>query len=311
MKWFIILELNFMLPRRYMNSKFFFSFTQRGYFSEINNFILIAIYCDFKSMDLYVNQLYSPYYKGKGGVFDIYENDLNKSSLIGARKSLWKKKAYVDKFSCDFLGFPCFFTEDIFFKIRESGFWSSFLDIKEEDVYSELYELKRSYVLKNLVYKKEYLKKITDGLSFFKPVDVKKDKFIAVHIRAGDKISTGEMLEISIEKYVNAILSINNIIPVIVFTDDMRKFEKLKSMLPSHYTCLSGSSSVEGFQQSDFNARNTNEKEEDTLQLLKEVYCMVYSYKLICTFSSNLTRYVALLKKLEDCISLDEPWSPF
>ncbi|WP_133013307.1 hypothetical protein [Marinomonas flavescens] len=294
-----------------MDSKFFFSFTQRGYFSEINNFILIAIYCDFKSIDLYVNQLYSPYYKGEGRFFDIYRNNLKESFLVGARKSLWNKKAYVDKFLYGFFGIPCFFTEDIFFEIREAGFWSSFLDVREEDVFSALYELKRSYVLKNLVYKKEYLKKITDGLSCFKPVDVKKDKFIAVHIRAGDKISTGEMLEIAIEKYVDAILSIKNIIPVIVFTDDVRKFEKLRAILPSHYTCLNGSGYVEGFQQSDFNARNINEKEEDTLQLLTEVYCMVYSYKLICTFSSNLTRYVALLKQLEDCISLDEPWSPF
>ena len=107
------------------------------------------------------------------------------------------------------------------------------------------------------------------------------DDFIGVHIRRGDKITTGEMDNISLKRYVSKIEEYD-IDDVYIATDDISTINSIREALDNKYKiyhnpCLK----TNGFDSKNF----------------------------IGTYSSNLSRVVPCIIGFDKCISLDDEWS--
>lgn len=146
---------------------------------------------------------------------------------------------------------------------------------------------------------------------------------VGVHMRSGDKITTGEMKQIPISDYVNALSNYSrrlgkSKLSVFVMTDNMRLFEDLKRLSPStwSFTTLQSFSpyAANGHTQDSFNALSFSVRQELFYQFLTELHILQNTPNLIVTYSSNVGRFLYLTSRFQhtadSIVSLDVPeWS--
>lgn len=147
---------------------------------------------------------------------------------------------------------------------------------------------------------------------------------VGVHIRSGDKITTGEMKPIRITEYVNAIRTLGgrmgkSDLKVFVMTDNMKLYQDLKSASPANWSFTTldevGLQNANGHIQYTFNTLSTQKKEDLFYLFLTELHIMQNIPNLVVSFSSNVGRFLYLTSRLvtskENTISVDVPlWSP-
>jgi len=148
---------------------------------------------------------------------------------------------------------------------------------------------------------------------------------IGLHIRSGDKITTGEMKAIQITEYIRAIRSIQTKLNkkelnIFVMTDNYSLYEELVGRgdpswsittfeEPSAYT-------ASGHTQLEFNLLPQEKRLTLFYQFLTELHIMQRISNLVLTFSSNVGRFLYLtsyaIQDEDNVISLDVPkWSMF
>lgn len=146
---------------------------------------------------------------------------------------------------------------------------------------------------------------------------------VGVHIRSGDKITTGEMKSIPITDYVNALNSFSRRLgkpklSVFVMTDNIKLFEELKRLSPPAwtFTTLQGVSSYtqNGHTQYSYNTLPASTREDLFYQFLTELHILQNTANLIVTYSSNVGRFLYLTSRFQhtadSIVSLDVPqWS--
>lgn len=119
---------------------------------------------------------------------------------------------------------------------------------------------------------------------------------LGVHIRSGDKIRTGEMPLIPMELYVKEI-NATNAKTVFVMTDNSELLEQIKgSLKPSIqvYSLTQTSPCKAGHEQDVFNSSPNDVKLDAYIHFLAELYVMQQIPSIICTFSSNIGRFLYL-----------------
>ena len=148
---------------------------------------------------------------------------------------------------------------------------------------------------------------------------------VGVHIRSGDKITTGEMKVIPIQSYVNALQSFSKRLgkpnlSVFVMTDNMKLYSDLVKASPPNwkFVTLQQSSryTSNGHDQFTFNTLPSNERMEHFYQFLTELHILQNTPNLVVTYSSYIGRFLFLTSRFQhtaDSItSLDVPqWSLF
>lgn len=148
---------------------------------------------------------------------------------------------------------------------------------------------------------------------------------IGVHIRSGDKISTGEMKSIPIKTYIDAIRTLGGRIgkselKIFVMTDNMSLYRQLLEAAPKtwSFTTLQELTfyTANGHTQSTFNSLTTEKKEELFYNFLTELHIMQNIPNLVVSYSSNVGRFLYLTSRLvtskENIISVDVPdWAPY
>jgi hypothetical protein len=162
---------------------------------------------------------------------------------------------------------------------------------------------KQMYILNDST--KSHLGQRIDGLKL-------PDDYIGVHIRRGDKITSQEMQEIRIGKYVSSILehkaeSSN----VYIATDDVSIIDELSQQLSPHgirlfYNNLNQS---QGFNEVTFNRFSRQTRYEEMLNVLLDMEVLIHSKFFIGTYTSNLSRVVPFFLGLDKCVSLDNDWN--
>lgn len=139
--------------------------------------------------------------------------------------------------------------------------------------------------------------------------EIKRDTFdIGIHIRAGDKITTGEMKEISIESYIQKTASIINIpIPnIFIMSDSLQKIEEFKRLAPKNWVLHYFQTNIlDTHFQDNFNKKSFDNKLNALFQFMAELECMKQSKKIVCTFSSNVSRFLFLVHSDCEYHSLD------
>lgn len=146
---------------------------------------------------------------------------------------------------------------------------------------------------------------------------------VGVHIRSGDKITTGEMKTVPISDYVNALsqfarrLGKPNL-SVFVMSDNMKLFDELKRLSPPNwnFTTLQGMSpyTLNGHTQYQFNTLPPVQRQELFYQFLTELHILQNTPNLVVTYSSNVGRFLYLTSRFQhtadSIVSLDVPkWS--
>jgi hypothetical protein len=143
---------------------------------------------------------------------------------------------------------------------------------------------------------------------------------IAVHIRGGDKITSGKMKAIKIDEYVNAVRDFkkrlaSETLTVFVMTDDYTSFELFKAKADKSWLVysLSSATSLVGHTQAQFNLQPLKIKQEMYSQFLTELYIAQRASAIVCTFSSNVGRFLFLTASPKTLLrSLDIPYfTPF
>ena len=139
---------------------------------------------------------------------------------------------------------------------------------------------------------------------------------IGVHIRTGDKITTGEMKAIYLETYVEAIkeaqISLGkSSMSIYVMTDNSSIVRQLKALSDSSWSlyCLEPPiKSESGHDQATYNMRSVNDKMASYHHFLTELYILQRCSYIVCTYSSNIGRFLFMTKEPGTQIkSLDYP----
>jgi len=163
-------------------------------------------------------------------------------------------------------------------------------------------------------------------MSLIREKGIERTRFdVGVHIRSGDKITTGEMKTIEISEYIQALRTIQNKIKknelnIFVMTDNISLYNELVSRgdpswsvttleEPSDYT-------MQGHDQGVFSHLPQEKRVSLFYQFLTELHIMQRIPNLVLTFSSNVGRFLYLtsyaIQDEGNVISLDVPkWSLF
>jgi len=122
---------------------------------------------------------------------------------------------------------------------------------------------------------------------------------LGIHIRTGDKITSGEMANIPLEKYLDEIKATIPFGSVYVMTDSSLVLPKLEA-LTNNYTFYSLPSPIEseqGHDQTEFNKRSVNDKMALYYHFLTELHIMQRCPYIICTYSSNIGRFLYMTRE--------------
>ena len=136
---------------------------------------------------------------------------------------------------------------------------------------------------------------------------------MCVHIRTGDKITTGEMRPVKLESYTSEILVIQEkySLPKIYIylmtdsTDVIKKFKEAAHSSWSVYTLALPIIGSNGHIQKDFNAQPVVVKMDAFIHFLAELKIAQTCPYVVCTFSSNIGRFIKYTGDYVEIKSLD------
>jgi hypothetical protein len=299
----------------------YYSLTQRGFFSEIMNLVLAKIYCDKEKIELVVNTYHwnSRIDKGWNDYFketlnttnnilssQYYVNGYKRNILRGLIKNPFHEAQHLTQCLLNYYYTSTsgnILSHDIFNKMRSKEVIGL---IKSNEEWRYLL----SITLNNIyIYNDDLNNEISANK---KKIGINSIEYIGVHVRRGDKITTGEMSIIDIDKYISAIKAKKEISKnIYISTDDMAIIDIIKLQLGSEYSIFYNVlMSSTGFKESTYNKKSKEIRHEETKLAILDVDILKNSSYFIGTYSSNMSRIIPCFKGFDSCQSLDIPWSP-
>lgn len=292
-----------------MKKRLIYNLGRRGFFSEINNMILAKIFAQKNNYEFEVNSFYWNC-RYKEGLRDYFElHFLENNNILSAQQTRSDQKFVILPHNAHDLFYNIIYVfnyiymlfnkniilgNTIFSYLRTKEF---ILSINQEEYKSEIRNL-LNYNKKLMCYYEKRIKEL--GLS---------EKYIGVHIRRGDKITTGEMKNIPIKQYIDSILA-SNIKSIYIATDDISVISKIKDSINRKDINIfyNTNSFNNGFNEGSFNHSNKKARYSETIELLFDVYVLSKATYFIGTYSSNLSRVIPCFINENNCKSLDEKW---
>ena len=297
-----------------------YSLSTRGMYSELFNLCLAIVYANHHQKHLKLNTwLWNS--RIKKGWEDYFEptlecsnNPFSAQDKVYTNEKPWIGKIYYKP--KEFFSFyyrmvlNCIYqilhpshvlTKGIFQNMRSKEFIHTILG---KDAFSFMAStFKQMYALNKDT--KEQLKQRIDDLRL-------PDAYIGVHIRRGDKITSKEMQEIRLDKYINTIVNYKSVSSnVYIATDDTSIINDIKEKLRPYgfeiFYNINNQST--GFNEAVFNNTSKKNRQEETLNVLLDMEILIHSSFFIGTYTSNLSRVVPFFLGLDKCISLDNDWN--
>lgn len=301
-------------------NRIIYSLSTRGMYSELFNLCLAIVYANHHRKHLKLNTwLWNS--RIKKGWEDYFEPTLDCSNnpFSAQDKVYTNEKPWVGKIYYKPKEFFSFYyrlilnyiyniihphhllTKDVFEDMRSKEFIHNILG---KEAFSLMaFTFKQMYVLNNNT--KNYLRNRINNLGL-------PNNYIGVHIRRGDKITSKEMQDIHLEKYVNAIINYKSISSnVYIATDDTSIINDIKEKLVPHGISIFYNSQNQstGFIEAAFNNASKQARREETINVLLDMDILIHSNFFIGTYTSNLSRVVPFFLGLDKCISLDNDWN--
>lgn len=146
----------------------------------------------------------------------------------------------------------------------------------------------------------------------FSAARLRPGRYIAIHIRRGDK--RREVKLPRIKKYAKSVrILARKDEPIFIATDDGAVLYEMRKRLPDRkIVSLPSAIKRTGHLQAEQNRIWMKRRYDDVVDLLTEIELMRRGRIFIGTFSSNLGRLVYLLRNSDnrDSVSLDDQWAP-
>ena len=138
---------------------------------------------------------------------------------------------------------------------------------------------------------------------------------IGIHIRSGDKITSGEMKELPLAHYISAIKNMafnkTGAINIYLMTDNISIIDKLREKSEPNWIFHAMEPPIpftEGHDQRAFNSNMNKDKILALYHFLAEIYILQRCPNIICTYSSNIGRFLHLTREPNTTIkSVDLP----
>jgi len=136
---------------------------------------------------------------------------------------------------------------------------------------------------------------------------------MCVHIRTGDKITTGEMRPVKLESYTSEILHLQekyslSKICIYLMTDSSDVIKKFKEAAHTSWSVITLDLPIigcNGHIQKDFNAQPVVVKMDAFIHFLAELKIAQTCPYVVCTFSSNIGRFIKYTGEYIEIRSLD------
>lgn len=292
-----------------MKDHLVYSLGRRGFFSEINNLVLAKIYAEDNRLAFTANSYYWNCRK-KLGMRDYFSNDIEEvSCLLSAQIPRTEPRLNLLSMNPHIWFGNLVYLNNMYFKFKH----------KNVILGSEIYGIIRSDEFMQNIPAERFRAEIRDLMQFNQGIKKQfgyefarlglPDCFLGVHIRRGDKITTGEMKAIDLEVYADAIEK-SGYKSIYVATDDIESVLYLRDKLKKNGLSIYYNSTLDqvGFSEGSFNHKSRTNRFTDTITLLFDVYCLSKSNHFIGTYSSNLSRVIPSLIGFDKCVSLDEQW---
>ena len=299
--------------------KIIYSLTHRGLYSELVNLALAKVYADKYNYRLLVNSRnwnskidnglsdwFIPYFEETHSILTyqekIYNNEkpwigkiyYNPSAFWG----YWRERLYNKIFK--FFNPTALLSKESFQRMHSGDFLSQYSEGELLNAVSNSFKKFYKYnalTQNNISEKKQYINI--------------PDNYISVHIRRGDKIVTGEMEDINLNIYVDAIRKYSYISNnIYIATDDVTVISYISKKLSDIDIKIyyNKENKLKGFDEKTYNLKSDFVRRDEVLNMLFDMDMMINSSFFIGTFSSNVGCVVAMYLGLDKCHSIDVSW---
>ena len=298
------------LNNSFIKPELIYPLSNRGFFSELNNLVLAVLYCLDNKVNLKLHSrnwvsgkwedYFNPLFEEYKGIIPIPENVYVEKRFdflyILYHKHLKQRKLLKN---------------DIWSNMRSKAFIEKHFYYPELGIDGDIFEAKRQLFNIILYYNKETSKEVfslleTD-LEFIK-------KSCGIHVRRGDKVNgnSKEAELFNIESYINKTLEFApEIKDFTICTDDNEVLENFKTKYPKlNYLSFCPPTRLGYFQKQYNRTKDTVEKRKEVINILKDAHLLTNSKLFVGTYSSNISRFVVLMRNNKNCHSLDIPWTP-
>lgn len=299
--------------------KIIYSLTHRGLYSELVNLALAKVYADKYNYRLLVNSRnwnskidnglsdwFIPYFEETHSILTyqekIYNNEkpwigkiyYNPSAFWG----YWRERLYNKIFK--FFNPTALLSKESFQRMHSGDFLSQYSEGELLNAVSNSFKkfYKYNALTQNSISEKKQYINIPDN-------------YISVHIRRGDKIVTGEMEDINLNIYVDAIRKYRYISNnIYIATDDVTVISYISKKLSDIDIKIyyNKENKLKGFDEKTYNLKSDSVRRDEVLNMLFDMDMMINSSFFIGTFSSNVGCVVAMYLGLDKCHSIDVSW---
>lgn len=299
--------------------KIIYSLTHRGLYSELVNLALAKVYADKYNYRLLVNSRnwnskidnglsdwFIPYFEETHSILTyqekIYNNEkpwigkiyYNPSAFWG----YWRERLYNKIFK--FFNPTALLSKESFQRMHSGDFLSQYSEGELLNAVSNSFKkfYKYNALTQNSISEKKQYINIPDN-------------YISIHIRRGDKIVTGEMEDINLNIYVDAIRKYSYISNnIYIATDDVTVISYISKKLSDIDIKIyyNKENKLKGFDEKTYNLKSDSVRRDEVLNMLFDMDMMINSSFFIGTFSSNVGCVVAMYLGLDKCHSIDVSW---
>lgn len=300
-----------LLNKSFTDAELIYPLGNRGFFSEVNNLALIVLYCLKNNIHL---KLHSK--KWSGGSWTTYFKPVvpEYNGIIPVPIDMYiesRKDHYFKKYH-RLIKKRLIIQDEIWHTMRNEAFTHSNFSYPYLGIDGDIFQAKKQITDIILNFTTDTLAETTD---LHPSIKEQVTGSCGLHIRRGDKV-TGRSKEaeiFDIKKYVEKALEQDPYLTTFtVCTDDYEVVQDFKLAYPQFQILSLCPPNRNGYFQKEYNLKQTKaEKRAEVISILKDCHLLIDSKIFVGTYSSNVARYVALMRNGKECYSIDAEWNPF
>lgn len=295
-----------LLNNSFKEKELIYPLSKRGFFSEINNLTQAILYCLEEKINLKIcsknwasgnwSDYFIPVFNEYSGVIPI-PNDVFVLSRLD-KICLYYHKRIIKRNVLQ---------NDLWNKMHHESFTNKTFHFPELGIEGNILQAKKKIYEIIINYNDITLKTIKDKYETHKEFVAKS---CGIHIRRGDKVfnKRKEAEFIGISNYIHKALNIDpNNTKFTICTDDYTVVNELRLEYPNFIFLTFCDKEKKGYDQKNYNNLQSKKKKSDeVISILLDSQILINSRYFIGTYTSNVSRYVAIVKNNIDCYSMDD-----
>lgn len=277
---------------------------QSGFYSELNNLVLAALYCLHHRISI---SLYTPHRRATTIRWNDYflpfcgETDRRLHRILNFRPldtpsfRTWRFWSSLKP-----LHGASFVTQDLWRQFRSPSFATTHFSVPEIGLSGDLVASSRKLVETYIRYSASTRTEIETaraGIELPKP-------YVGLHVRAGDKADEADLF--GVDRYMTSLLERTSLTRVFVLTDDYRCVTELRRRYPTHTFTTLCREEERGYRFDEFLALGPEPRRREYIKLLASIEAMCSAELTVGTRSSNPGMYLGM-RMGDRFVGIDHP----